>query len=272
MAGSFFVVPQWQGSSSSRAMQLVEGTDAILADLPPSSTVVVAVPLGAGSDQASGVRRISSIVAVRDKVRAALKAAPALPIVIGGDCGVELGAIGHATAAHNVAVVWFDAHADLNSPQTSPSGAFHGMVLSTLLGDGPPELVPTTVLDASRVILAGARALDAGEAEYVERSGIRTLSPLELTPDTLSQALRDCDADAVYLHIDLDVLDPGEFGSLGFPEPFGVSVAALIDLIKAAKETLPLVGAGLMEFAPSSHGQADDDLPTILRIIGALTS
>ncbi|MHA6668857.1 arginase family protein [Homoserinimonas sp. A447] len=272
MASSFFVVPQWQGSSSSRAMQLVEGATAIGGDLPLSRTVVVPIPPGAGSDQGSGVRRLSSVETVRDELRTALAKANGTPIVIGGDCGVELAAIAHAAGTHKLAVVWFDAHADLNNTQTSPSGAFHGMVLRTLLGDGPATLVPETALDPARVVLAGTRALDSGELDFIADSGIRSLPPGELTPAALAEALRDSGADAVYLHIDLDVLDPGEFGALDFPEPFGVSVTELIELIRTAKATLPLAGAGLTEFSPRSPAQADDELPTILRIIGALTS
>lgn len=272
MASSFFVVPQWQGSGSSRAMQLVEGATAISGDLPTSTTVVVPVPLGAGSDQGSGVRRLSTIETVRTELTRALATAEGVPIVIGGDCGVELGAIGHAASRHKVAVVWFDAHADLNTPQTSPSGAFHGMVLRTLLGDGPDELNPDAPLSAKQVILAGTRSLDVAEQEFIAASGIRTLSPEELAPGVLAGALRDSGADSLYLHIDLDVLDPSELGALGFPEPFGITVSGLIDLIREARATLPLAGAGLTEFAPQTPEQADDDLPAILRIMGALTS
>jgi arginase len=272
MASSFFVVPQWQGSSSSRAMQLVEGATAIGGDLPQSSTVTVPIPPGAGNDQGSAVRRLSAIQSVRDGLRSALDAAKGTPIVIGGDCGIELGAIAHAASRHKLAVVWFDAHGDLNTPETSPSGAFHGMVLRTLLGDGPGTLLPETPLDPARLVLAGTRALDTGELDYLADSGIRSLSPGELTPGSLASALRATDADAVYLHVDLDVLDPAEFGAIDFPEPFGVTVAELIDLIREAKATLPLVGAGLTEFSPRSPEQAEDGLPTILRIIGAIAS
>jgi arginase len=272
MASSFFVVPQWQGSGSSRAMQLVEGATAIGGDLPSSSKVVVPVPSGAGSDQGSGVRRLSSVLAVRDHLRTALATAGGTPIVIGGDCGVELAAVAHAATSHKLAVVWFDAHGDLNTPQTSPSGAFHGMVLRTLLGDGPEPLLPEVPLDPARVILAGTRALDTGELDYIADSGIRSLTPLELTPGSLASALRDCDADAVYLHIDLDVLDPAEFGALDYPEPFGVTVAELIELIREVKSALPLAGAGITEFSPRTSEQAEDGLPTILRIIGAVAS
>jgi arginase len=277
MAVNFFVVPQWQGSGSSRAMQLVDGTDAIGGDLPSSRTTVVAVPLGAGSDQGSGVRRVSSIEAVSNELQQALATTKGVPIVIGGDCGVELGAISYAAQRHNLAVVWFDAHADLNTPQSSTSGAFHGMVLRTLLGEGAEALQPETALDPSRVFLVGTRALDDPEQSFIAESGIRTFAPGELAEGELvagrlAQALRDSGADGVYLHIDLDVLDPGEFSSLDFPEPFGLTVSALIALVREAKSALPMVGAGLTEFAPGSAEQADDDLPTILRIIGALAA
>ncbi|MEX1079310.1 MAG: arginase family protein [Homoserinimonas sp.] len=272
MASSFFVVPQWQGSGSSRAMHLAHGAEAIGGDLPPSMTVVVPVPLGAGSDQGTGVRRLSSVETVRRELQQALASATGVPIVIGGDCGVELGAIRHAAGRHRVAVVWFDAHADLNSPGTSPSGAFHGMVLRTLLGEGPAELLPDAPLNPRQVILAGTRSVDEAEQDYIAERGIRTLPPAELTPSSLAEALQSSGADAVYLHIDLDVLDPSEFGALDFPEPFGVTVAALIELVLEAKTTLPIIGAGITEFAPGSTEQAEEDLPTILRIIGALTS
>src|SRR5690554_1073498 len=160
MASSFFVVPQWQGSGSSRAMQVAHGAEAIAADLPSSTTVTIPVPLGAGSDQGGGVRRQSSVESVRDALVQKLSATRDVPIVIGGDCGVELGAVGHAAGRHKLAVVWFDAHADLNSPKSSPSGAFHGMVLRTLMGEGPDALLPDTLLRPEQVILAGTRALD----------------------------------------------------------------------------------------------------------------
>ena len=274
MVSSFIVVPQWQGSGSSRAMQLAVGADAVRGDLPVS-TVVVPVPLGAGSGQGSGVHRLTAIQMVRAETRTSLEAAQGIPIVVGGDCGIELAAIEHAAtsvAGRTIAVLWFDAHADLNTPASSPSGAFHGMVLRTLLGDGLDALVPAKPLVALQVVLAGVRALDAAEAEYIEASGIRMLSPDSLTPKSLAAALKDSGAHAVYIHIDLDVLDPGEFAALDYPEPFGLSAAVLIELIRAARATLPLAGAGITEFAPGSPDQAADDLPTILRIIGALTS
>ena len=70
------------------------------------------------------------------------------------------------------------------------------------------------------------------------------------------EALAATGARNVYVHIDLDVLDPGEFSGLGYPEPFGVSVALLLDLIRAVKDRFPLAGAAVTEFAPASPEQA----------------
>lgn len=254
-------------------MRLVDGAEAIRGDLPSASTITVTVPSGAGSSQETGVQRVSSLVQVRDATLAALGGLSGFPLVIGGDCGVELAAVAHAAAANDsLAVVWLDAHADLNTAESSPSGAFHGMVLRTLLGDGISELVPPVSLAPERVILGGTRALDDAEADYLATVGIRSLAPEALTPQAITEALVASGATSVYLHIDLDVLDPAEFDGLGYPEPFGITLPALLGAIAAVKAALPLVGAGITEFAPSSPDTAGDDLGSILRVIGAITA
>ncbi len=252
-------------------MRLIDGCDAIGGDLPGAATVTVTVPSGAGSSLGTGVQRLSAVHQVRDALTIALEAADDLPIVIGGDCGVELASIAHAASTADVAVVWLDAHPDLNTPESSPSGAFHGMVLRTLLGDGAPELVPPTALKADRVILAGTRALDDAESDFAESAGITTLAPGDLTPEALTAALRATGATSVYLHVDLDVLDPAEFDCVTYPEPFGITTQALLELIAAARATLPLAGAAITEFAPASPDSASESMSTILRVVGALT-
>ena len=271
---TFVVVPQWQGSGSSRALRLRDGADAIRGDLPVKGTILVDVPLGVGDGQGSGVHGLTAIQLIANELRASLDTVPSAPIVIGGDCGVELAAIPHAIkrAGTPTALLWLDAHPDLNTPDTSPTGAFHGMVLRTLLGEGLAALLPQSPVAARSVVLAGTRACDDAEAAYIEASGIRMLPPDQLTVASLLDALTATGAGSVYVHIDLDVLDPGEFASLSYPEPFGLSVASLLELLHAVKEHFPLAGASVTEFAPASPDQAAQDLPTILRIIGALAS
>ena len=271
MAATFVVVPQWQGSGSSRAMRLVDGADAIRGDLPTARTRIVEVPLEAGDGQGTGVQRLSSIAMVRDALTLELATVEGPAITIGGDCGVELGAISHALEP-DVAVVWLDAHPDLNTPESSPSKAFTGMVLRTLLGDGPEGLVPATALDPARVVLAGARSFDPEEDAVIAARGIRLVDSPDVSPGTIIAAVEATGAARVYVHIDLDVLDPADITGLGAPEPFGVRATVLVETLKALLARFPLAGAGITEFAPASPDDAVEDLPTILRLIGALTS
>ncbi|MET4781694.1 arginase family protein [Glaciihabitans sp. UYNi722] len=273
MAATFLVVPQWQGSGSSRAMRLVDGAEAIRGDLPSVATVTVDVPLGAGSDEGTTVQRLSSLQTVRDAQLAALATASGLAVTIGGDCGVELAAIEHANLSQDaMAVLWFDAHPDMNTPESSPSGAFTGMVLRTLIGEGTPTLVPAKPLEPSRTILVGIRNTDDGENEYLESSAVRALDAQDVSAKSIGEVLASSGATSVYVHIDLDVLDPSEFDGVGDPMPFGLPLATLLEAIAAAKAALPLAGAGITGFAPASPAAAGDDLGSILRIIGALSS
>lgn len=267
----FLVVPQWQGSPAARAMHLIDGAEAIAGDLPRSATVRLDVPVEAGEALDTGIRRFSALSRVRDAVADALAADPGSPaILIGGDCGIAVPAIAHAAAQHErLAVVWLDAHGDLNSPATSPSGAFAGMALRAVFEElalpGSGSVPPT------RVILAGARELDDAERELIGSVGLTHVDVDALAdPGSLVAAVLATDASAVYLHVDLDVLDPAVIAGVGLPVPFGVSLDELVGAIKAVRAEVPLAGASIAGFAPASPAAAVDDLGTILRIVGAL--
>jgi len=91
-------------------------------------------------------------------------------------------------------------------------------------------------------------------------------------PADLLDAIAAGGATSVYIHIDLDVLDPAELAGLSDPVPFGVSAAALVAAVRAVKGRYRLAGASIAGFSPASVDEASDDLPTILRLIGALTA
>lgn len=259
---TFVVVPQWQGSPSSRAMRLADGAEAIRADLPAAATCVVDVPLEAGDEQGSGVARFSSLQLVRERMRDALGEVDDVPIVIGGDCAVSAASVAHL-AGDDLALVWLDAHPDLNTPTTSPSGAFAGMVLASLIEEG--------AVAPSRVVVAGARVWDDGEQEFAEAKGVASVDVAALAdPAALADAVAATGATRVYVHIDLDVLDPAEFDGLLEPIPFGVPAAQLVAAVKALVARMPLAGATIASFAPENAVAAVDDAPTILRLIAAL--
>ncbi|WP_277959103.1 arginase family protein [Frigoribacterium faeni] len=272
----FVVVPQWQGSPSSRAMRLAEGAYAVLGDLPATATTLVEVPVGAGDSLGTRVHRLSSVLTIAESVGRELRADDSPAIVVGGDCGVEFAAVRHAVTPRT-AVVWFDAHPDLHSPRSSESGAFSGMVLRALIGDATEDLPtigpgPTPEpLDPARVVLAGARSYDDAEDRYIESRHVPTLSSLDFDPAEVVAAVEASGATEVYLHVDLDVLDPGVIEGLLDPQPFGLELGVLIETITALKERFSLVGAGLCSFAPVDAAAASDDMGPILRILGALS-
>lgn len=256
-------------------MRLVDGAQAILGDLPAASTHVVEVPLEAGDELGTGVSRAGSLRIVRERTLEALGQFDDWALTIGGDCGVELASVEHAIEREDgdVALVWFDAHPDLNSPTSSGTGAFHGMVLRALTGEGVPGLVPVRPLAEQRIVLAGVRSADEAENDFITESAIGRVGVDDLeTPDALVAAVEATGATSVYIHIDLDALDPGEIAGIGFPEPFGIPAARLVASIRALTARFRIAGAGITEFAPASTEEANDDLPTILRLIGALTA
>lgn len=268
----FLVVPQWQGSPAARAMLLVDGAEAIAGDLPRSACTLVDVPLEAGEALETGVQRLSAVARIRSIVEEHLAPLTEHVVVVGGDCGVAVPAIAHAAAQHPaLAVVWCDAHGDLNDAESSPSGAFSGMALRAVLGEGEGTLRLDGAIAADRVVLVGARDLDDPEEEAAERFGLRRLSADDLAdPDALAAAVAATGADAVYVHVDLDVLDPAVLGGVSIPVPFGAEVPQLVAAIGRLRERVPLVGASIAGFAPASPAAAVDDLGAILRVIGAL--
>jgi len=263
---SVVVVPQWQGSSAAGARRLASGALRLAERIGADRRFDVPVDVEAGHDL-DGVRRLDVLIRTAERVRTCLRAAEGTAVVtVGGDCGVDLAPIAAAAARHGeaLAVVWLDAHGDLNTPASSPSGAFHGMVLRTLLGEGPAPLVPPpgATLHPRQVILAGTRALDPPEAALLAERRLRCL-PVDalVDPEALVDAVAATGASAVYVHVDLDVLDPDVFPAVGFPEPGGLRPGQVIAAVRAIAARFALVGLGITEYQP---GEADTDDPAAL--------
>jgi arginase len=173
-----------------------------------------------------------------------------------------------------LAVVWLDAHGDLNVPDSSPSQAFHGMVLRTLLGDGPRELrpAPADALSPSRVVLAGVRDLDPPELGYIGERAIRRVSAAALEdPTVLVDAVAATGASAVYVHLDLDSLDPAAFTSVGYPVPGGVQPSAAAAAIAGLAARFELAGLAITEFQPGDDAEVTRaDMDVLRALVAAL--
>ncbi|MCA2180549.1 arginase family protein [Nonomuraea glycinis] len=256
-------VPQWRGSGAPTAERLREGARLLATMVPADERVLVEVE----DDLVSTAARVREAIAQVDR---RLLVDGGLLVVAGGDCGIELEPVAAAQRRHGerLVVVWFDAHGDLNTPESSPSGAFHGMVLRALTGEGPPGLVATPAVDPGRVVLAGVRDLDPAEAAFVKSAGVRHVRPAEAAFGGRAGdvgALVDAIAAAggpgepvVYVHIDLDVLEPEIFASVGTPSPGGLRPDQLLALVTAVAERFGVVGLGITEYEPSRA--ADQEL------------
>ncbi|WP_221762265.1 arginase family protein [Nonomuraea sp. WAC 01424] len=240
-------VPQWRGSGARTAERLREGARLV-------------------SEMVDADRRIrvevddDDLVVTASRVREAVSEAgwDGLLVTAGGDCGVELEPVSAARRrfGDGLVVVWFDAHGDLNTPDSSPSGAFHGMVLRALTGEGPEGLVAAgEPVGAGQIVLAGVRDLDPAEVAFVEAQGVRRVRAADA--EALVEAVGAAAAAgggeraAVYVHVDFDVLDPQLFGSVGSPTPDGYQPDELLALVGAVAGRFEVVGLGLMEYEPA---------------------
>jgi arginase family enzyme len=163
---------------------------------------------------------------------------PERPLVLGGDCCSHIGAVeGLAARQDRLAVVWLDAHGDLNTPATSPSGNTWGMPLRMILDSGAVAPVD--------VALVGARALDPPEEEYIAASGIHT------GDDAVTRALDG--VACVYVAVDADVAEPTEL-SVFMPEPDGLSLEEVEAVLRDVDEQASILGAGFtgLSFEPSN--------------------
>jgi arginase family enzyme len=171
---------------------------------------------------------------------------PACPLVLGGCCCSHVGAVEGLAARHDrLGVIWFDAHGDLNTPESSPSGNEWGMPLRMIIDGG--------AVAATDVAVIGARNLDPPEVEYIASAGIH---------DDL-QAVLDR-VDHVYVALDCDVFEPSELQSW-MPEPGGPTVNDVARDFDRIRASGALVGVGLTGLAP-----AKDNVYKLERLTAAL--
>lgn len=157
------------------------------------------------------------------------------PIVLGGDHSIAIGTLaGLADRYENLGVIWYDAHADLNTAETSPSGNIHGMPLAVSIGLGHEALVNirdfAPKIKPENVVIIGARSVDPGERELIREKGIKVFSMHEIDKLGMSEVMnqtiqyfKDREVDGVHLSLDLDGLDPLYTPGVGTPVAGGIT-------------------------------------------------
>ncbi|MEH7125578.1 arginase [Bacillus sp. JJ1532] len=158
----------------------------------------------------------------------------AFPLVLGGDHSIAIGTLaGVAKHYKNLGVIWYDAHGDLNTAETSPSGNIHGMPLAVSLGMGHPLLTNVggfaPKVKPENIVIIGARSLDEGERELIKELGIKVYTMHEIDRLGMTKVMEETinylkeKTDGVHLSLDLDGLDPHDAPGVGTPVIGGIS-------------------------------------------------
>ncbi|MFO0749638.1 MAG: arginase [Myxococcota bacterium] len=187
------------------------------------------------------------------------------PVVLGGDHSVAIGTVSglarhYKKRGESLGVIWVDAHTDMNTPSTTPSGNVHGMPLAALLGYGRPELVglagDTPALDPRHVCIIGARDVDESERELVRSSGVRVYTMSELDDRGTAVCVREAiervsvDTAGIHLSFDLDGVDPEHAPGVGTPVPGGLELRESHLICEKLAQTGKLVGVEVVELNP----------------------
>jgi arginase len=158
----------------------------------------------------------------------------AFPLVLGGDHSIAIGTLaGVAKHYKNLGVIWYDAHGDLNTAETSPSGNIHGMPLAVSIGLGHPMLTEiggySPKVKPENIVIIGARSLDEGERALIKENGIKVFTMHEIDRMGMSKVMEEtidylkAKTDGVHLSLDLDGLDPSDAPGVGTPVIGGIS-------------------------------------------------
>jgi len=188
------------------------------------------------------------------------------PIIVAGDCSICLttlpAVLGHRPEAK---VLWLDAHGDFNTPDSSESRFLGGMCLAGACGYWDAGLGDT--IDAERVVLAGVRDLDGQERELLESSPATVVGA---SLETLVYTQNALDRAPVYVHLDLDVMDPAVFPAL-FPAENGLAPEKVYDLLEAVADECEIVGFEVTAFdAPEDEEEREALAAIALHVVGPL--
>lgn len=182
---------------------------------------------------------------------------PETIFTIGGGCDADILPVAYLNRKlrGDLTVIWLDAHGDLNTPATSLSKLFYGMPIQVLLGNGDPEIVRLTgsKLRSSQLALLGNRNLDLAERDFINEQQIRVfdVDEIELDVAAVAAQIKAKGHQNIYIHIDLDVLDPAEFPYVPVPAPGGLKTDTLRRLLQTLQHQARIAGLGVFEYYPA---------------------
>jgi arginase len=188
-----------------------------------------------------------------------------LPLVLGGDHSIAIGSLSGVAAHYHakgqrIGYIWLDAHGDMNTPDSSPSGNVHGMPLASVMGYGPPEMTEMLAfkpkVEPRNVSLVGIRDLDSRERRLVKESGVHVFTMRDIDErgmrEVMSEALRFAmdDTAGVAVSLDMDFVDPSDAPGVGTPVRGGVTYREAHLAMELIADSKAMVSLELVEINP----------------------
>lgn len=264
------VVPQWQGCGvgagpyyGALAMLKMWGKERV--------DVVIDVHEHSVAKKVEGIWYQHEILKHAEQISKILESEkPARLVTLGGDCGSDLVPISYLNHLYggNFTLIWYGAHGDLHTPETSLTHRFHGMSVRLLLGEGSQSYLnylkgPLTV---DQIVYAGQRDLEHTERQFIVDNKMTIIAACDECNELLNLVVAKGQRNNIYLHIDLNVLNPVDFEAVSNPVPGGFRFTDLIKAIELVSSEFNIVGCSIIGY----HPRGDEDDAKIRKLVELL--
>jgi len=252
------------GPSAIRYAGVIERIENIGYSVEDKGNIEIALAERVHSDENTNLKNLKAVADASERLAQTVSDVitnKRFPLVLGGDHSIAIGTLAGVSRHYkNLGVIWYDAHGDLNTADTSPSGNIHGMPLAASIGIGDDALTRiggyTPKVKPENIVIIGARSLDEGEKELIKEKGIKVYTMHEIDRMGMTKVMEETilylreKTDGVHLSLDLDGLDPHDAPGVGTPVIGGISYRESHLAMEMLAESQLITSAEFVEVNP----------------------
>lgn len=252
------------GPSAIRYAGVIERIENIGYSVEDKGNIEIALAERVHSDENTNLKNLKAVADASERLAQTVSDVitnKRFPLVLGGDHSIAIGTLAGVSRHYkNLGVIWYDAHGDLNTADTSPSGNIHGMPLAASIGIGDDALTRiggyTPKVKSENIVIIGARSLDEGEKELIKEKGIKVYTMHEIDRMGMTKVMEETilylrdKTDGVHLSLDLDGLDPHDAPGVGTPVIGGISYRESHLAMEMLAESQLITSAEFVEVNP----------------------